>query len=338
MINNNQFDTDPLQPLDSDDFLPPIGRLMKLSGLVLLATFVAAIALAAVTRYSTTVKASGTVRPARELQIVAAPATGTIKSVDVDENQVVKPGDVIARIDETPLRNRLTQLQKYINGLENQQEQLKSQIYRSAGSSGRTPPRGINIDELNFPNAAPQIHQFKKNRENLKNAQKEVDQLNQSLENTIVRTPVAGTVLKLDVENVGKQVKSGEEIAQIVPSGIPLVVKANVPVDEIAQVQVGHPVQLRVSAYPYPEYGTIRGKVSAIAPDAVTAQNQNNDASFPSTASFYEVTIQPDQTFLTRRDRQYSIQPGMGITAAIISREETVLTFMLRKARLTADL
>lgn len=340
---NDKFDLDPLNPLDNDDFLPPVGRWMRLSGLFLLGTFGAAIALSAFIKYNTVVKASGMVRPQSELQTVQAQSEGRLKAIEVKENQEVQAGSAIAQIDDTQLKRRRSEVQQYIDRLETQQTQLKNQIYRYATGNRQNPPRGMDINSLNFPNLAPQIRQYKKMQENIDNAHKEVEQLDQAIANSTIRTPVAGKIFNLDAENVGKQVRNGARIAQIIPKNVPMVVKANVPVDALGQVEVGQSVQLRVSAYPYPDYGTLKGKVSAIAPDAVTAQNQNNnnnndDASFPAAAAYYEVTIQPEKTYLTRSDRQYNIQPGMGVTADIISREETVLTFLLRKARLMTDL
>ncbi len=277
----------------------------------------------------------------RELQTVEATTEGRLKAIAVRENQEVQAGSAIAQIDDTPLKRKKSQVQQYIDRLRMQQEQLKNQIYRSASGNRQNPPRGRDINELNFPNLAPQIRQYKKIQNDIDSAHKEVEQLDEAIENSTIRTPVAGTIFNLDVENVGQSVRNGARIAQIIPKNVPMVVKANVPVDALGQVEVGQAVQLRVSAYPYPDYGTLKGKVSAIAPDAMNAQNQNNNSdegSFPATAAYYEVTIDPEKSYLTRSDKQYNIQPGMGVTADIISREETVLTFLLRKARLMTDL
>jgi len=339
---NDKFDIDPLNPLDNDDFLPPMGRWMKLSGMFLLGTFGAAIALSAFIKYNTVVKASGMVRPQTELQTVQAQSEGRIKAIAVRENREVQAGSPIAQIDDTPLKRKRSQVQQYIDRLRMQQQQLKNQIYGSTSGNRQNPPRGRDINELNFPNLAPQIQQYKKIQNDIDSANKEVEQLDEAIENSTILSPVAGTIFGLDVENVGQPVRNGARIAQIIPKNAPMVIKANVPVDALGQVEVGQSVQLRVSAYPYPDYGTLKGKVSEIAPDAVTAQNQNNnssdEASFPAAAAYYEVTIQPEKSYLTRSNKQYNIQPGMGVTADIISREETVLTFLLRKARLMTDL
>jgi multidrug efflux pump subunit AcrA (membrane-fusion protein) len=68
--------------------------------------------------------------------------------------------------------------------------------------------------------------------------------------------------------------------------------------------------------------------VIAIAPDATTSNATHSDL------SYYDVTIQPEKSFLVRGDRHHVHQPGMEINANIISHKETVLTFLLRKARL----
>ncbi|MBR8841258.1 MAG: biotin/lipoyl-binding protein, partial [Stigonema ocellatum SAG 48.90 = DSM 106950] len=67
--------------------------------------------------------------------------------------------------------------------------------------------------------------------------------------------------------------------------------------------------------------------------DAITPES-NQKASF---TPYYEVTIEPERLYLEKDNKQYPIQPGMEVVANIISKEETVLTFLLRKARLLSN-
>jgi len=192
----------------------------------------------------------------------------------------------------------------------------------------------------------------------LNKSQKELQQLGIDLYKSVIRAPVDGTILKLDLRNPGQTVRPGEFIAQIAPSDAPLVVKARIAAQDISKVKTCKAekiknceegkVQLRFSAYPYPDYGTLKGAVRAIAPDAITSQGsgtgQGSGTSASSYqgsgtgASSYEVTIQPERSYLVKGGHQYPIQSGMEVTADIISREETVLKFMLRRARLLTDL
>lgn len=162
--------------------------------------------------------------------------------------------------------------------------------------------------------------------------------------------------------------RPGESIAQIAPSHASMVVKARVVAQDIGKIKVCKQkkvldcqegkVQLRFSAYPYPDYGTLKGAIRAIAPDVIAPQSSSAGAPQATSGSvvapYYEVTIQPERPYFMRSNspskmlpsgkglalsnRSYPIQPGMEATADIITREETVLKFILRKARLLTDL
>ena len=174
---------------------------------------------------------------------------------------------------------------------------------------------------------------------------RELQQVEIDLDQTTITATADGIISQLNLRNPGQTVRSGEEIAQIVPSNAPLVVNAAVSPSDISKLEEGQKVQMRVSACPYPDYGTLKGVVSQISED--TIKPQGNGATAPTTASsqkaatvdtFYQVTISPESLFLGRGKNQCPIQLGMEGRADIISREETVLKFLLRKARLITDL
>jgi len=170
----------------------------------------------------------------------------------------------------------------------------------------------------------------------------ELQQIETELTGTVIRASASGIIQQLNLRNTEQVVNSGEAIAQIAPSEAPLVIKASVPSQDIGKVETGQRVQMRVSACPYPDYGTLPGTVSTISPDAIAPQGNGVNASPGSGASAvagtYQVTIQPETLSLIAGERQCTIQSGMEGRADIISREETVLTFILRKARLLTDL
>lgn len=169
-------------------------------------------------------------------------------------------------------------------------------------------------------------------------SQKELQQVANQLQDTIVRTTSDGIILKLDLRNPGQVLRVSEAIAEIAPSNTPVVIKAIIPTQEIKKVAIGHKVQLRIDTCPYPDYGTLKGVVAGVSPDAITPVNNNIDAAKSGSASYFEATIQPQSLTFGNGERQCQIQSGMQAKADIISREETVLQFMLRKARLVTDL
>jgi multidrug efflux pump subunit AcrA (membrane-fusion protein) len=153
------------------------------------------------------------------------------------------------------------------------------------------------------------------------------------LKKAIIRAPADGTILELNIRNPGQSVGPNNSIARIAPKNAELVIKSRVTAQDIGRVEVGQKVNLRVSAFPYPDYGTINGRVKEIAADVTTIAGGNNSEA---AAAFFEVTIIPDQLYL--RDQRNVLDSGMEVTADIIAQEETVLRFMLRKARLLTDI
>lgn len=437
---------DLVRAVKSNDFLPPIGLWTNLGSLFLVTTIGAVFTLAAVIKYNVTVKAPATVRPTGEVRLVQAAQEGTVESILVKENQVVKLGEVIATIDDSQLQTKKSQLTGNIQNHQRQLVQLAAQLnaldtqiqaelslmkrtiasatanlsrnqrdYRDSKVSTVTQVQeaqaalelarvelkqyqqladtgaiaSLQIEEkkqafkaavarlerakavLN-PSAAPvaiateQIAQdrakgestlatLNKEREELISTQLEIQnqlsrdrqalqQVKIDLNESVAKAPVDGTILKLNLRNPGQVVRSGESIAQIAPQSATLIIKARVAAGDIGKVRLCKQrtvsdckegkVQLRISAYPYPDYGTLKGAVRVIAPDAITSQGSGGSAAIP----YYEVTIQPETSYLVRSDHSYPITSGMEVTADIISKEETILTFILRKARLTTDL
>lgn len=444
MESHENFNPSFLRPVQSDEFLPPIGFWTKLGGVVLVGSVGVAITLAAVVKYNVIVKAPATIRPSGELRIVQAAAAGTVKSIAVKENQVVNQGDTIARLDDSDLqlqksqlagniqqsqqqlpriaaqisavdaqitaesnlmqrsissaqadlsgnqreykdkqvtavtatqeaeaalelaRVELTQYQKLSNtgAVAQLQVEEKRQAYKAALAKLRQVETNLNPSRAAVTIANEQIAQQRakgeatiaaliKERANLQSTQiqirnqlnrdvKQLQEIGIEISKMFVLAPHSGTILKLDLRNTGQVLHVGDVVAQIAPTDIPFVTKARVKPQDIAKIQLCKQeniadckegkVQLRVSAYPYPDYGTLKGAVRAIAPDAITPQTKD-DGSEP----YYEITIQSQVPYLVKDNRRYPLKPGMEVRADIISREETVLQFLLRKARLIAD-
>ncbi|MGF1590099.1 MAG: HlyD family efflux transporter periplasmic adaptor subunit [Pleurocapsa sp.] len=168
----------------------------------------------------------------------------------------------------------------------------------------------------------------------------ELNQVNKELSQTKIAATAAGTIFQLGLRNQGQTVQPGEEITRIIPENSQSEMKAAVLAQDIGKLKVGQEVQMRVSACPYPDYGILQGKVRQIAKDTSKppTQQTDNSSQVQKQTSFYEVLITPNSNIFGREKNHCSLQLGMESQADIISREETLLQFMLRKARLTTNL
>ncbi|MBW4554256.1 MAG: HlyD family secretion protein [Aphanocapsa sp. GSE-SYN-MK-11-07L] len=173
-------------------------------------------------------------------------------------------------------------------------------------------------------------------------AQKERNQLQTDLARGEVRAPASGTLMQLNLRNPGQVVQSGQAIAYIAPQDAPFIIKAEVNAQDITKISPGQKVEMQVSACPYPDYGTLKGTVQTVAPDALPensgSQNSVGLSSPGSTPSLYGVTIRPQTSSVGYGKRQCRLQAGMEGRADIISHEETVMQFILKKARLVTNL
>lgn len=99
---------------------------------------------------------------------------------------------------------------------------------------------------------------------------------------------------------------------------------------------------MRVSACTHTDLGVLVGKVTNVAADAKQPDRNggNNAARQPQAAtnSNYEVMIKPDTLMLKNGVNKCQIRSGMEGRFEIISKEETVLQFVIRKARLLVNL
>lgn len=174
-------------------------------------------------------------------------------------------------------------------------------------------------------------------------------QLGRDLGSTLVRSPADGIVFSVTLRNPLQVVMAGQELARVAPRQKSLQVKVLVPSADIANVQKGQRADLRITGCPYPDFGTLPGRVVSIAPDAMAAaagpepnsgaNNPPGGGSAPAGGSAaggaaYEVTIQPDRTQLRAGSRRCELRLGMDLNADITTRVETVLQFLLRKIRL----
>lgn len=105
------------------------------------------------------------------------------------------------------------------------------------------------------------------------------------------------------------------------------------------KVRKGSEVQMRVNGCSYTEYGTLNGVVKSISVDTVSAAAPSPGNNSPATpkASAYEVTIQPKALFLGKGKNICRLKYGMDGRADIVTHKETVLDFILKKARLLTD-
>ncbi|MGH1452021.1 MAG: HlyD family efflux transporter periplasmic adaptor subunit [Paracoccaceae bacterium] len=156
-------------------------------------------------------------------------------------------------------------------------------------------------------------------RQNLKSSQ---DQLNR----TILVSPMRGIVNKLGVTTIGGVIRPGEEIAQIIPLDEELFVEARIKPEDIANLRHGQEATIKLSAYDYTIFGSLKGRVDFISADTFKDERARD----PDASAHYKVTLRVDMDNLTERQAQLAIRPGMQSTVELHTGEKTVLQYLLK--------
>lgn len=105
--------------------------------------------------------------------------------------------------------------------------------------------------------------------------EQELDNYDRNKEFYTVRTEKAGNVENLQVVSEGEVISQGDLLACIVDKD-DLIFECYVPDYEIANVEMGQTVHVKLNAYPYNDYGMLEGKVTKISDIAVQNELYGN--------------------------------------------------------------
>lgn len=151
-------------------------------------------------------------------------------------------------------------------------------------------------------------------------------QLNQTqidLKNQDLRAPADGVVFDLGPKLPGAVAQPGQALLQIVPSES-LIVRAQVANADIANIRVGMPVDVRIDAYPFTEYGAVTGVVTKVGSEAMKMSEASGQTAFP-------VEIRLDQQFLEQGTERLTLLPGMSLMANIKVRERAPISYVAQE-------
>ncbi len=146
------------------------------------------------------------------------------------------------------------------------------------------------------------------------------------LSRTILVAPMRGVVNKLSVTTIGGVVRSGEEILQIIPLDEELFIEAKVKPRDIASVKQGQDATIKLSAYDYTIYGSLKAKVTFISADTFKDERSRNPDGDP----HYKVTLRVDRTQLNDHQQNLQIRPGMQAEVELQTGGKTILTYLTK--------
>lgn len=241
------------------------------------------------------ISANGTLQPTRAVD-VGSELSGTLAEVLVDENDRVRAGQVLARLDTERLEDALAQAQAALQQAEATQEEMRTQLQRLqrlAQLSDHTFPAAADLDSARAA--------FKRAQANRQAAAASLRSARTNLARAQIRSPINGYVLS-------RRVEPGQTVAATMNTPVLFTLaedltrmELEIRVDEadVSAVQLGQEASFTVSAWPGRQFAAALQRIG-----------------MGSTLTDNVVTY---RTILAVRNDDLALRPGMTATARIIT-------------------
>lgn len=260
---------------------------------------------------SNTVTATGTIQALKTVN-VGTQVSGIIQHIYVDFNDHVKQGQLLAKLDETPLRTQLDQSQSAV-------DQAQSQLHYQEATYNRL--KVLYDKKLIAQNDYDQaLYNYENSKASLANAKSGLDRAKVNLEYATITSPIDGVVLNRAIEE-GQTVAasfSTPTLFTIVNDLTQMEVQTSVDEADIGKVKNGQRVQFTVDAYSDLKF---EGTVSQVRLQPVTTNN-----------------VVTYVVILNAPNPDKKLMPGMTASATIYVEEKTNTLLLSGKAvRFTPD-
>ena len=138
-----------------------------------------------------------------------------------------------------------------------------------------------------------------------------------------VTAPVSGTVVTLHYHTAGGVIESGKAIAEILPTGEPLIIEVSIPRTEIDVVQKGQEATVRLTALNARTTPILSGEVYYVSADSILDSSQE----VPQEVYVARVSVPPEQL---DRVRGFAPTPGMPAEIMIQTEERTFFEYLTK--------
>ncbi|AVR94308.1 HlyD family type I secretion periplasmic adaptor subunit [Pseudoduganella armeniaca] len=138
--------------------------------------------------------------------------------------------------------------------------------------------------------------------------------------------PADAVVLEVAKLSPGSIAREAEPFFTLVPLAAELEAEVQIESLDVGYIRVGHPVHLKLDAFPYQRHGDLPGTVRTISEDAFRRDSQQGGAQ----GAYYlsRIALQKGAT-LTNMTPQARLLPGMTLKAEIVVGKRTVMSYLL---------
>lgn len=166
------------------------------------------------------------------------------------------------------------QLEEYqANGTRRQREMQELVVQQHANAMEQT---DLQISDTKTQYSAQVNSQLSQISSQLDEIEASLEKYRLSKEYQNITAPVSGYINSISVNTLGETVTSAQDMVTIVPDNTPVEMVCYVKNMDIADVEVGMETEIKLEAYSYNKYGTVKGTVKYISPSAFSSEQMGS--------------------------------------------------------------
>jgi len=163
---------------------------------------------------------------------------------------------------------------------------------------------------------------YNETKNKLETLEKSLDARKDTVERTMVRSPVTGTINKWHQTTIGGVIKPGEDIVDIVPYDDTLLVETKVRPSDIAFLRPGQEAVVKLTAYDFAIYGGLKGVVEHISADTIYDEIDKEH--------YYQIKVRNEGKKRDKNGEEFEIIPGMLADVEILTGRRTVMQYLTK--------
>lgn len=156
-------------------------------------------------------------------------------------------------------------------------------------------------------------------RRQITELQERLTKFSDSRERQVVRSPIEGVVMTLQVVTEGGVIQPGGTLMTLVPADEPLMIETRLPVGDIGMVTPGQQARIQLVSSIARGFQPIDGEVVDISPDSVLDEQR---------IPYFRVRIRPAQDAFEHSGARYPLLPGVPVSVAILTGERSLFNYI----------
>lgn len=214
-------------------------------------------------------------------------------------------------------------VEKFISG-KNLLSQIKDKKENIENLKKRIEDNKYNQSERLKKNKLELIQKRNSLIETIDNVQNNLDRTYLNNKKYTITSPITGVIQKMNYNTIGSYINQSKGIAEVVPSETEFQMETYISNADVAKVQVGQDVTIKMNSFDYQIYGTLTGKIDYIYPNATVDDNNNY---------VYKAII----SFAKEENENIEMLPGMMSRLEIKTGKIRIIDYFLKSFRTTVD-